>query len=165
MIAQRAKLMVVSSIAVLVIGISVAHCCFSESIPADRGKPLESREPLTLPPPDDVPAEFEIQDVVAKVWIPEADDVVDAMGYGVDVVKCWVVKFTPITPVRGNFAESSLNVLVHSPSQDLGVRRIGQTVTLRLNRSHGPVTVLVPPGRSTARFPDISKVRYRVAGR
>jgi hypothetical protein len=117
---------------------------------------------LPTVPPKTSP-DFEIEGVVAKVWIPQANDEVDAMD-SVDVAKCWLVKLTSITIVKGNFPESSINILVHSPSQDLGVRRIGQTVTLELDRSIGPVTVLVPPGRTTDGFPDISKVKYRLAG-
>ena len=75
----------------------------------------------------------------------------------------WVVWLHVEERVDGDPGCEDFAVLVgHSPTADLGVRRLGELALFRVSLSEHPTTLFLIPGdpRGTSRAPDLSGVRY-----
>jgi hypothetical protein len=70
----------------------------------------------------------------------------------------WIVRSKVVQCLAGEFLSPDLNVLTHSPSRDLGVRRPGERVTLRLAKATGYPSLPWPPHRPR---PEINLVDLR----
>jgi hypothetical protein len=70
----------------------------------------------------------------------------------------WIVRLKVVQCLTGEFPAPELNVLTHSPSRDLGVRRPGERITLRLAKATGYPSLTWPPHRPR---PEINLVDLR----
>jgi hypothetical protein len=95
-------------------------------------------------------SETTILATVLSIHTPDPQEPIDASRDSVDASKSWVVKAAVNRRLEGGdfVSDKTLTLLVQSPAQDLGVRRIGQTFEMRLQRSSKPVNFLVSPGHS-----------------
>jgi len=66
-------------------------------------------------------------------------------GFCDTMPKLWIVRFRVVGCLRGSFLSLELNVLTHSPSRDLGVRSMGQQITLSLRKASGYPPLPWPP--------------------
>jgi hypothetical protein len=111
-------------------------------------------------------SETTIQATVLSIEIADARMSIDASEDSLEAGRCWVVKVSVNRRVPGDkvVEDQTLNLLVHSPSEALGVSRKGQVCKVRLIPDSHPVEFLFSPGRSqdSIELPDTSHRRFAI---
>jgi hypothetical protein len=64
----------------------------------------------------------------------------------------WIVRFKVLERGHGNYSFEVCNILVHSPSEDLGVQTPGQKLRLRLRVAKQPPQIVAPTEDTVARI-------------
>jgi hypothetical protein len=111
--------------------------------------------------------ETTIRATVVSIELPvPQQESIDASEDFLEPGKCWVVRVRVDACLPGGFVieDQTLNLLVHSPSESLGVSQKGQVVDVRLERSTTPIEFRAAPGRSgdLSQLPDIQNRRFKI---